>query len=232
MVRSSESIASIGNLLPNLSADLRLSPRQEEVLRSLEQLILQEGFDHLTVGTIARRLRCSRTTLYEIADSKDEFVLLAIDRIMRRVGQRAHDAIRNETRDIIRLKAFLLTGNVELREATSAFVDDVERHSAARRLVNSHYRYATAVIARLIDDGIKSGSFRPVHAYVVAEALIAGVERLQDPDVLRRSNTTLADAMEEYMSVLIDGLSPDSQERSPLRSRTRRRSEVRFDGSK
>jgi AcrR family transcriptional regulator len=232
MVQHPELTAAMDDLLPDLSAELRLSPRQEEVLRSLEHLILEEGFEHLTVGTLAHRLQCSRRTLYEIAESKDEFVLLAIDRIMRRLGRRAHAAIRNETRDINRLKAFLLTGLVELRDATAAFVDDVEHHGAARRLVNSHYRYATAVIARLVDSGIKSGAFRPVHAYVLAEALVAGIVRLQDPDVLRRTSATLADAMEEYMSVLIDGLSLDTVQHSASRTSNRQRSQVRFDDPK
>ena len=49
----------------------RFSPRQVEILDTLQALFLAEGFRHLTIGDLVDRLRCSRRTLYGQFDRND-----------------------------------------------------------------------------------------------------------------------------------------------------------------
>ena len=69
------------------NASQRDSPRREEILDELEAIFLAEGFRGLTVGTLAARLRCSRSTLYALAATKEELYLRVSDRILRRIGR-------------------------------------------------------------------------------------------------------------------------------------------------
>jgi AcrR family transcriptional regulator len=184
----------------------RYSARHLQVLGELETIVLTEGFRDLTVGGLADRLHCSRRTLYELAESKDALVLLVIDRVLRRVGRRAHEAAATGATHFDRLRAFLIEGIAEVHRATLSFSQDVADEPAAHDLVSEHFRVATGVVVQMLDDGIAAGEFAAAHPQVVAQVLDAGLARLQDPDVLRTAGVTFAEALEEFLSLLADGL--------------------------
>ena len=52
------------------------------------------GFATLTMAELAARLNCSLRTLYALAPSRDELVLVVVDRNLWRVGRAARDAVR------------------------------------------------------------------------------------------------------------------------------------------
>lgn len=194
------------NLPADLMAGRVLGRRHLELLDELEAIVLTEGFRDLTVGGLAERLHCSRRTLYELADSKDDLVLLVIDRILRRVAHRAQRAVRNEATRLGGLRAFLLQGPVELHSATISFAEDLAADPAAHELVARHFRYATQVVARMLSEGIAAGEFVPINTMVAAEVINAGLAHLQDPQVLRSADVSLAEAFEEFLTIFTDGI--------------------------
>ena len=52
--------------------------RQLHLLDRLTHLLLAEGFAHLTLDQMAGRLRCSKTTLDSLADSKDQLAVRVV----------------------------------------------------------------------------------------------------------------------------------------------------------
>jgi AcrR family transcriptional regulator len=181
-------------------------PRHMQLLDGIETIILTEGFRELTVGALAERLRCSRRTLYELADSKEDLVLLVIDRLLRRLARRAHDAAQSATTHLDRLRAFLTQGLTELHRATLSFAEDVADEAEAQALVAAHFRYAINLIVAMLTDGIEAGEFRPIHPRVAAEALDAGLARLQQPVVLRTADASYAESLEEFLTLFTDGI--------------------------
>ncbi|MBW3664321.1 MAG: TetR/AcrR family transcriptional regulator [Actinobacteria bacterium] len=202
--------------------------RQEEILTGLETIILKEGFRHLTVGDLAERLRCSRRTLYELADSKDELVLLVLDRLLQRMGKRAHEQLRELDDPIERVQAFMGVAIAEIRSVSVSFAEDIENHGPARRLFNAHYEFAATVLSGVIQEGIDRGVFRPVHPYLVAQTLDAGLARLQHPRVLRSLATSEANAFEELTSIILHGITtaPDTRGDGNGRRRRSKRAET------
>src|ERR1035441_6467438 len=120
---------------PDLSRNRRYGSRHQELLEGIETIILTEGFSDLTIGERAGRLPCSRRTLYEIAESKKQIVLVVIDRLFRRLASRVHEAIRAEVTRFDELYTFLTYGLVELRQATLDFVEDVAEAPAVLELM-------------------------------------------------------------------------------------------------
>jgi hypothetical protein len=66
----------------------RLTDRQRQILDHLGQMF-DGGFAHLTMAEIASRSNCSLRTLYGLAPSRDELVLIVVDRNLWRVGRTA-----------------------------------------------------------------------------------------------------------------------------------------------
>jgi AcrR family transcriptional regulator len=195
----------------DLMAGKSLGPRHVEILDGLETIVLTEGFRDLTVGTIAQRLQCSRRTLYEIADSKEELVLVVIDRVLRRLARVAHDAARREDGLLERLRAFLTKGLTELHRATLTFSEDLAAFPEAADLLAAHFRYAHGIVESMLLEGINSGEFRTIHPRIAAETFDAAMRRLLEPTVLRDSGVSFAEAVAEYLTLFTDGI------RSPAR---------------
>ena len=57
--------------------DLRgFSPRQLEILDVVEQVFLRNGIRAVRIGELAAEASCSRSTLHELAPSKEDLLLL------------------------------------------------------------------------------------------------------------------------------------------------------------
>jgi AcrR family transcriptional regulator len=182
-------------------------PRHLELLDGIETILLTEGFRDLTVGGLAQRLHCSRRTLYELADSKEDLVLLVIDRLMRRLARRAHDSALTETTYLDRLRAFLTKGLIEFHRVTLTFAEDVAADEAAHALVSTHFRFGINVVVGMLTEGIEAGEFAAtIHPRVAAEVLDAGLARLQEPTALRTTGVTFAEAIEEFLTLFTDGI--------------------------
>lgn len=185
--------------------------RHLELLDGIETILLSEGFRDLTVGGLAERLRCSRRTLYELADSKEDLVLLVIDRLMRRLARRAHDAAHAETTHLGRLRAFLTKGLTEFHRITLNFAEDVAADDAAQALISAHFHFAVDVVVTMLTEGIEAGEFARIHPRVAAEVLDAGLARLQEPTALRASGVTFAEGLEEFLTLFTDGIRAGGQ---------------------
>jgi AcrR family transcriptional regulator len=182
------------------------TPRQQKLVDDLEQLILTQGFRGLTVADLAASLRCSRRTLYEVADSKEALVLLVIDRLFTRVGATAHAAALEQATHLGRITAFLIRGLGELRSITMRFAEDVAEDPAAQALVTKHYAHAAVVVADMIRDGQSADEIAEGNPMLLAITLRSSVERLLDPAVLRATGLTYAAAMEDYLTFVARGL--------------------------
>jgi AcrR family transcriptional regulator len=202
----------------------QLTPRLRAILDQLDGIFFEEGFSQFTVGDIAARVRCSRRTLYELAPSKDELVLIVLDRRMRITGAMAASKVAETSDPAQKLEVFV-SGTSELSRGSIRFREDVASFPAAQRLFADHFRYATAIIALLIDDATEQGQFRPVRSEVVAEIVDAALARFQDPEMLRRLNIDFEDAVTEIMTLLRYGLAPPAS--TPPRGRGPKRAGVK-----
>ena len=70
-----------------------LTPRQSGLRDALVDLFLAKGFRQLTLDDIAAELSCSKRTLYALADSKEQLVLLAVREFFRASTEQVETAI-------------------------------------------------------------------------------------------------------------------------------------------
>lgn len=188
-------------------AEERLGARHREVLDELEALFLQEGFSGFSVRELAAHVGCSRRTLYELAPSKDELVLIVFDRFLHRVGRAALESIDEGTSYADQIRSYFL-GGMELQRISLVFGEDLADDPAARRLFDRHYAYVMAVVEELVARGVASGEFRAVRPRVVAGLLAGGAQVFQQPEVLADADIDLAAATDELLELVIRSLRP------------------------
>jgi AcrR family transcriptional regulator len=189
-----------------LSGLRRFSPRQQEILDVVEVVFLREGIRAVRIGELASEASCSRSTLYELAPSKEDLLLLVLDRMMRRIMLRGAQAIERATDPVDRVRAMMTSGALDLAALGPRFLEAVRRHSPARLLFDRRIAEGRDALASLIEDAVRAGQFRPVNAAVVADAMIAVVLRFTDPEFVGSTTVSRTSALAELVDVLLDGL--------------------------
>src|SRR5258708_4029294 len=164
-------------------SDLRgLSRRQKEILDVVEQVFLRTGIRAVRIGELPAEASCSRSTLYEIAPSKEDLLLLVLDRMMRRIMQRGTHAIEQVADPVDRVRALMMSGAVDLSALGPRFMEAVRQHPPARLLFDRRIAEGRDALESLVAEAVDAGRFRPVNAAVVAEAMIAVLLRFTDPE--------------------------------------------------
>jgi len=187
-------------------AEQALTPRQLEILDALEDWVLRGGFADVTMAEIARRMGCSLRTLYGIAPSKDELVLIVLDRRLHRIGRDAMQVLESNDTPLVRLRAYLRATNLAVQPTTAAFARDFAAAPGAPALNEAHTDYIVAIARNLLEEAIETGEIEPVHAPAIAHVLgrlgndFAGIKRA---GVLDGSVETTANRVAE---ILIRGL--------------------------
>lgn len=173
----------------------------------IEAVFLREGLRSIRIGQLAAEARCSRSTLYELAPSKEELLLLVLDRIMRRIERRGSDAIKRQREPVEQIRAMFDSGALDFAPLGATFMEAVQDYPPARWLFDQHLQSARSVLEGLIEDAISLRQFCPVNARVVAEALFVAVLRFTDPEFVRSAGVSSSAALSEFFDILINGLS-------------------------
>lgn len=166
---------------PRPLATPQLSERKVQILDGLEAIVLEEGFRALRLTELARRLATSNTTLYQLASTKDELILLVIDRWYQNNGRRTWERVSTATNPADRLRRWLLGGVQGGAMGSRAFWDDVASHVAMSELSTRYRRYYVSIIERLVREGVEAGVFKPVGPRMAALVFDAAAVRLHDP---------------------------------------------------
>ena len=194
----------------------RSSPalREEELLDRLEPIFLKEGFRKVTVADLASRLRCSRRSFYELADSKEALFLRVFDRYLTRLrGQGARGAAAVPPQQAF--EPYLMPAIDAARKLSATLMQDMTAYPPANAMWERHQRERMEGLRRLVERCVEQGLFRGVDPYLVAEVMAASLRRIREPAFLAASGLSYRDAVEELYGLLLHGLfrrdAPDGQ---------------------
>jgi AcrR family transcriptional regulator len=183
----------------------RLTDRQRELLDELGAMF-DEGFADLTMAELAGRLNCSLRTLYALAASRDELVLIVVDRNLWRVGRSAQSAIDPEMPPLDAVRSYLSAAHVAVMDTTAPFARDLAAVPSARRLREAHQGYLCAVTKRLLDAAVDRGDIAAIDTSAVARALSRLGADFAEPDGLGEIQTSPKDAADLVVDLVLQGL--------------------------
>lgn len=182
-----------------------LTSRQREVLIQLSDLF-NEGFAEITMSEIASKVNCSLRTLYEIADSKDELVLIVIDRNLRQVGRSAIESIDPWMTPLEAIRLYLEAATVAVENTTEAFAQDIDVVPSAQKLSKGHSDYLVAITRSLLDLAVEREDIANVDTAAVARVL-AGLGRdFAHVDVMKDLRSSPKVAADDMLEIIMKGL--------------------------
>ncbi len=204
------------------------SKRGNELLDALEGMVLREGFASLGVSEIANRLSCSKRTLYDLAPSKRELVLLVLDRFFGRIRRDAASAMESAGDAQQRIYAYLQAGVRAAENLHPTTVADIHRWPPARAIWQEHVRLRIEGLSKLIDSGTRAGVFRKIPPAFVAEMVFASINRLREPDFYDSTDLTISEAFDELYGMLLAALTPSGDSARDISTRHTPRGESRL----
>lgn len=181
--------------------------RRTQLFDALVDLFLVEGFAHLTLDEIANRLRCSKSTLYTLAGSKEQLVRAATVHFFRRATEDVESRITPIAGARERITAYLSAVGNALAAASDQFMADLDAFPPAREVYERNTQFAAARVQELITEGVAAGDFRDVHAAFAADLAATMMVRIQQRGVRDSTGLDDAHAYAELAAILTGGIS-------------------------
>ncbi len=192
-----------------------LTTRQREILDELGRAVSANGFIDLTMADLAARLNCSLRTLYLLAESRNELVVMVIDRVLRSHGRAAHNAVTTDMSALQALQAYLHAANNAVSMVTPEFASDMAAIDEGVALNEAHSNYLIDVTKALLDLAIARGEIHrpgigsqaePIDTAALAR-MLGGLGRdFARPEVLGRLDHSPARSANAMVDLVLGGL--------------------------
>ena len=182
--------------------------RQLDLLDRLVGLVSAEGFARFTLDDLALRMRCSKTTLYALADSKQDLVVEVVKQYFRSAVETVEQQVAGQRDPSARVATYLSAVAEHLQPLSRAFMDDLSALPPAAAVYRRNTEAAADRIRSLVAEGVAAGAFRPVHAAFAGEMVAATMFEIQRGELFERLEMTDSEAYAELASLVIHALAP------------------------
>ncbi|WP_344973965.1 TetR/AcrR family transcriptional regulator [Streptosporangium fragile] len=182
--------------------------RREEMIGELLALFLAEGFAAFSLEELARRLRCSKSTLYLVASSKEQIVVTVVRAFFKGAAARIEARVAASENARERLADYLEAVAEELRPASPAFHADLAAFAPASEVYLDNTRVAARRVQDLVAAGVEAGELRPVDASFVGAAVGQVMAAIQRGEIGTATGLDDAEAYRRLADLVVSGLSP------------------------
>ena len=183
----------------------QIGKRHLEVMDELESM-LDQGKSFSTMSDLAKKLKISLRTLYEIAPSKEELIVTTVDRVLKKHGKIAMDAMNNHSSPIKKLESFLTVANQAVGPRFERFTLSLSSLNSSKSMVDYHEQYITDIIKNLLDEARIKNEIKEIDTQATA-LLLGGLGRyFQSKKLLKDLQQTPEKTSNFLTKIIIDGI--------------------------
>jgi AcrR family transcriptional regulator len=184
----------------------RTVDRRHELLGQLVGLFLAEGFAAFSLAALAERLRCSKSTLYLVAASKEQIVIATVRTFFKQATERIETRVAATGDPAQRLAEYLQAVSDELEPASERFYADLTAFPPALEVYQANTVLAAERVGDLVTEGVTTGVLRPVHAAFVGAAVTQVMAAIQRGEIGAATGLDDAEAYRQLADLVISGL--------------------------
>ena len=179
--------------------------KHQDTIQDLEKL-LEKGVPDLTMSEIATKLKISLRTLYEIAPSKDQLILMTMDKILVKLGKHALDSVSEIQSPIEKLEQYLFIVNQAVGPKFNTFLKDIEKINGSQKMADYHENFISNYTQKLLNDAIKMNEIENIDTKAFS-ILLGGIGR----EFLKEKNRYLINTSPEesansITSIILNGI--------------------------
>ena len=179
--------------------------RHYEIIDALERL-LEQGVPELTMSEIAKKLKISLRTLYEIAPSRDKLILMTMDNILKKLGKFAMDSVEDIDSPIKKLEEYLFIVNQAVGPKFDRFLIDMEKINGSKTTADYHENFIKNYIKKLINEAIEKKEIKSIDVKAFS-ILLGGIGREFFKEKNKNSiNLTPEESANSITSIILNGI--------------------------
>ena len=197
-----ENLKFINNL--NTKKIKSFTKRHYEIINDLEKM-LEKGVPNLTMSQIASNLKISLRTLYEIAPSKDQLIIMIMDNILKKLGRHALDSISNIESPLRKLEKYLYLVNQAVGPKFNTFFRDMQKIDGLEEVADYHANFITNMTEELLNQAIEMKEIQNIDSKAFS-ILLGGIGR----EFIKEKNKLIDSSPEEsansITSIILNGI--------------------------
>ena len=197
-----ENLKFINNL--NTKKIKSFTKRHYEIIDDLEKM-LEKGVPNLTMSQIASNLKISLRTLYEIAPSKDELIIMITDSILRKHGKYALESISDIESPLKKLEKYLFIVNQVVGPKFNTFFKDIEKIKGLEKIVDYHANFITNLTEELLNQSIEKKEIQYIDSKAFS-ILLGGIGREFIKEKNRLSKSSPEESANSITSIILNGI--------------------------
>ena len=179
--------------------------RHHEIIDALERL-LEQGVPELTMSEIAKKLKISLRTLYEIAPSRDKLILMTMDNILKKLGKFAMDSVEDIDSPINKLEKYLFIVNQAVGPKFDRFLIDMEKINGSKTTADYHENFIKNYIKKLLEGAIEKKEIKSIDVKAFS-ILLGGIGREFFKEKNKNSiNLTPEESANSITSIILNGI--------------------------
>lgn len=182
------------------------APRREQLIEQLMEVFLSSGFLHLSVGQMASQLRCSKSTLYSIAASKEQIVTAVVRAFFKRATDRIEASTSDAGTPAERIAAYLDAIARELRPAGPAFFADLDFFAPAKEIYQHNTQIAAVRVQALVSEGLAAGVFSLPNAKFIGAVAGQTMELIQRGQIEAQTGLDDSAAYRALAELIVAGM--------------------------
>ena len=179
--------------------------RHYEIIDALERL-LEQGVPDLTMSEMAKKLKISLRTLYEIAPSRNKLILMTMDNILKKLGKFAMDSVEGIDSPINKLEQYLFIVNQAVGQKFDRFLIDMEKINGSKTTADYHENFIKNYIKRLLEEAIERKEIKLIDVKAFS-ILLGGIGREFFKEENKNSiNLTPEESANSITSIILNGI--------------------------
>ena len=179
--------------------------RHYEIIDALERL-LEQGVPDLTMSEMAKKLKISLRTLYEIAPSRNKLILMTMDNILKKLGKFAMDSVEDIDSPINKLEEYLFIVNQAVGPKFDRFLIDMEKINGSKTTADYHENFIKNYIKKLLEEAIEKKEIKSIDVKAFS-ILLGGIGREFFKEKNKNSiNLTPEESANSITSIILNGI--------------------------
>ncbi len=183
--------------------------RRSELIERLEAIFLDEGFSTVTVDDLCKRLRCSKSTLYTVAGTREQIIQKVTRHFFEKSTALIEEEISKESDPALRIEKYLAGVGAAMRRNSREFYLDMVSYEPTAEIYRTNSRAAARKVQGMIEEGVRINTFRATDAALAAQVVALVIDNVQSGAILEATGLSAGEAFAEIGQLLIHGLALD-----------------------